>query len=158
LATTLIRISLIFTLSINILLVSSLFFAVPALASPDDAQNAITSAQSNLVNCYNSVKDAEAAGANVTTLISNLNIAADLLSQAQLAYTSNDYNTAYNDALQSQATLNSFSSQASSLKQEAENTQTQNNLIIIISIFSSTAILIAGIGAYGLLNKLDKRQ
>jgi hypothetical protein len=84
----------IFLLAIAVLLVTSVLFAAPAFAQQDSAQTAISSAQSTLVSCYSAAKDAEAAGANVTSLTATLNTAAGLLSQAELAYASSDYSTA----------------------------------------------------------------
>jgi hypothetical protein len=152
----LVKASLVCTLLISVLLLSSLLFATPAFAQQDSALTAINSAQNNLINCYNAVRDAEAAGANVTSLTITLNSAANLLSQAQLAYASNDYGNAYNDATQSQTILNGFTSQVSNVKQTAENTQTLNSFTIILSIIISITILGAGISAYVLLSRRER--
>ena len=57
----------------------------------------------------------------LTSLMVTFNDAAGLLSQAQLAYSSGDYNSAYNYAVQSQTSLNGFTAQTTTLKDNAVN-------------------------------------
>ncbi len=135
-----------------------LFFVAASLfASPVFAQNsakeAITSAQNSLKSCYEAVEQAQDAGANVDSLVSTLNYAADSLSKAQLAYSSNDYSLALTYANQSQSSLNGVVSEASTLHDNAVNTNNQNLLITALSIIVSVAILNVGVGAWEILNK-----
>lgn len=148
----------IFISAITVLLVTAVLFAAPAFAQQDTAQSAISSAQSTLVNCYGAVKDAEAAGANVTSLTATLNTGAGLLSQAELAYASNDYSTAYSDAAQSQTALNGLTSQATALQQNAAKNQGQSGLTVIFSLIASVAIFSVGLGAYVSLSRKGKKR
>lgn len=147
-----------FISAITILLVTTALFAAPAFAQQDSAQASISSAQSTIVNCYSAVKNAEAAGANVTSLTATLNTAAGLLSQAELAYASNDYSTAYNDAAQSQAALNGFTSQATALQQNAANSSGRSGLTVIFSLIASVAIFSVGLGTYFSLSRKGKKR
>ena len=87
-----------------------------------------------------------------------LNDAAGLLSKAELAYASGDYNSAYNYAIQSQSKLNGFTSQATTLKENAVNNDNQNFIIIVLSIIGSVAILCVGIVAWIVLNRKDRKN
>ncbi len=138
--------------TIVILLVVAAFFASPVFAQ-GSGSTAISSAQINLQNCYESVKQAQAAGANVDSLMVTLNQAAGLLTQAQLAYASGDYGSANNYASQSQSALAGVSSQADSLKANAQNVHTENSVIFLLSILGSLAILCLGLIAFAVLGR-----
>lgn len=131
--------------------------ASPIFADQNSAQSAISSAQSSLKSSYDAVEQAQAAGANVTSLMATLNNAANSLSEAQLAYASNNYDSAYTYAIQSQNTLNGFSSQASALQQNAGNADNQNLMITVLSIVGSTAILCSGVAAWAILNRKGRK-
>jgi cellobiose-specific phosphotransferase system component IIC len=138
------------------LLFSTVFFVSPVLADQAGAQAAISQAQSNLLNCYKLADQAEAAGANVTSLTDSFNNASNLLSQAQLAYASGDYDAASSYASQSQSSLSGFSTQATALKDSAENNASQSLLVAILSAIISIVVLCGGIGAYVVLNRKEK--
>lgn len=144
--------------TIIFLLISIALFASPVFAEQENAQTAIESAKNTIKGCYDGVKEAEAVGANVTSLMVTLNSAAGLLSQAELAYASNDYNAAHNYATQSQSTLDGFTSQAAILKQNALNSQTENLTLIIFSVIGSVALLCVGIGAWISLNRKERKR
>ncbi len=132
-------------------------FVSPVFAQQNSAQTAIASAQNNFKSCYDAAKQAQSAGANVTSLMVTLNDAAGLMSEAQLAYASNDYNAAYNYATQSQNVLNSFSSQATALQQNANNNDNQKFMVTIFSIIGSVAILGAGTAVWIKLNRKPRK-
>ena len=123
-------------------------FVSPVFASQGDAQNAISSAKNTVKNCYEAVKQAESAGANVDSLMATLNNAAGLLSKAELAYAGNDYASAYTYATQSQSQLGDFTSQASALTANAQANDTQNFVYVILSVVGSVGILCTGIAAW----------
>jgi hypothetical protein len=58
----------------------------------------LQAANSAVERSLNAVLDAEKAGANITSLLNQLNGATDFLSQAENAYRIGDYPTAVNDA------------------------------------------------------------
>ncbi len=143
-------------IAVVILFITTALFASPVFAQ-NSAQAAIVSAQNNFKSCYDAAEQAQAAGANVDSLMVTLNDAAGLLSKAQLAYASNDYNSAYTYATQSQTTLNGFISQATALQQNADNNDNLNFIITILSIMGSVAILCAGIFAWVTLNRKGRK-
>jgi hypothetical protein len=137
-----------------IFLVATAFLAVPVFA---EQGSAISSAQDTFKGCYDAIKQAQAAGANVNSLMTTLNEAAGLLAKAQLAEASGDYSSANNYAVQSQNQLNGFISQADSLKENAMSNSNQNLIIAIFSIIISVAILCAGIALFVVLNRKGGR-
>jgi hypothetical protein len=141
-----------------ILFIISGLFTSPVSAQQGSAQSAIISAQNKLRSCYGAVKDAEAAGANVDSLMATLNEAAGLLSEAELAYASNDYNSAYKYATQSQNKLNGLISQANALQESAVSSNNQNFITVILSVISSIAILCVGITAWVVLNRKGRKN
>jgi len=83
--------------------------------SENDAKDAITEAEKNIVLCYDAVAEADAAGANVTTLMATLNEAGAFLSKAELSYKTGDFDLAMNFTSQSQDKLNGFVLEAEAL-------------------------------------------
>jgi hypothetical protein len=144
-------------IAVVILFITTALFASPVFADQNIAQTAIISAQNNLKTCYDAAKQAQAAGANVDSLMATLNDAAGLLSEAELAYASNDYSSAYSYAIQSQSKLNSFIFQATALQQNADNNDNQNFMVTISSIIGSVVILCVGIAAWVTLNRKQRK-
>lgn len=128
-----------------------------AQADQNSAQSAIASAQNTLKSCYQAVEQAQAEGANVDQLTPTLNNAASLLSDAQLAYASNDYDSAYTYATQSQSTLNGFVAQANALQASANNANGSRFLTEVASIAISLAILCVGIAAWANINRKGRK-
>ena len=129
-----------------------------AHADQNSAQSAIASAQTAMGNCYQAIKQAENSGANVTSLVVSLNGAADLLSEAQLAYASGDYDSAYTYATQSQSAMNSIPTQASTLQETAKNDASQNFMIATLSAVTAVSILCIGVGAWVALNRKGRKS
>jgi triphosphoribosyl-dephospho-CoA synthetase len=144
--------------AIMILFITTASFASPVFADQQSAQTAISSAKNTIKGCYDAVKESEAAGANVDSLMGALNDAAGLLSKAELAYASNDYDSAYSYATQSKSKLNGFISQAVALKETAINNDNQNFTIIVLSIIGSVAILCVGTIAWIVLNRKNRKN
>ncbi|MEM3640355.1 MAG: hypothetical protein QXQ94_08350 [Candidatus Bathyarchaeia archaeon] len=65
-----------------------------AAAERDEAQTALNHAENALASAYLAVFNAEKAGANVSSLISKLDVAADWLARANNAFRLGDYNEA----------------------------------------------------------------
>ncbi len=138
-------------------LVAAIFCALVS-ASQESAENAISSAKDAVKNCYYAVKQAESAGANVDALMVTLNDAAGLLSQAELAYASNDYDSAYTYATQSQNKLTGFISQATAQKETALQIGNQNYIFIIMSLVIAVGILCGGIAGWAALSRHERRH
>lgn len=127
---------------------------LPVFANQTDAVDAISLAKSTILDCYNAAKQAETAGANITTLVDTLNKASSLLSQAEFAYATSDFNAALNLAVRSQNSLNGFVAEASALKETATVQVNQNFLLSVIgSIIGTFAIMIGGFAAWRFIKK-----
>ena len=112
--------------AISIIILS---FPSIALAQQNDA---ISVAQSKLVQCYNAAKAAESAGANISQLTIKLNNAGLLLSRSQLAYSIGDFGSVSNLAVQSQNELASFVSDANALQASAAQSRTYDFLLNMV--------------------------
>jgi hypothetical protein len=142
------NITLIKKFAVCIMLALFMFVLSPtfALADSNSASSAISSAQNKIYHCYSAAKDAEAASANISSLTATLNQAGQLLDQAGLAYSKGDFDAASNYAQQSQAKLNSFLFDASTLKNAAAQQQTLNFYLGTVgSIGGAIAIVAIGI-------------
>jgi len=137
-----------------ILLLFVTVVASPVWADQGAATAAISSAKNTIVDCYSAAKEAEAAGANITVLVGALNEAGSLLSQAESAYASSDFDAALNLAIQSQNRLNNFIGEANALKETAAQQQNQDFLINVVgSIIGTFAVIVAGFTAWLFLKK-----
>jgi hypothetical protein len=137
-----------------ILLLSVTAFAAPVWAQQAEASDAITSARSVILDCYTAVKAAESAGANITPLVGALNEAGSLLSQAEYAYSTSDFDTALNLATQSQNSLADFIEDANTLQETATQQQNIDFLINVVgSILGAFAVIAAGMAAWFYLKR-----
>ncbi len=144
------------TLTLLIMLLATL--AAPLAIAQTSTLSAIQTAQNTIQSCTQAIVAAEAAGANVDTLMTTLKQASDQLNQAQLAYAAGNNQDAYRYATQSQTTLNDFTNQATVLQQTATQTKTQqqttNNLLLI----AAAALFVTGILSWFILNRQERRQ
>jgi len=155
---------------VQVLIKTSLYIAIVAatltctmlltpLASGDQnsAQNAINSAKKTLKECYTAVSQAEAAGANVTSLVATLNQAAGKFSMAELAYAGNNFDIASSYANQAQSKLSGLTNEAVALKQAATSAASQDRQFTILSLTFSIALLSAGFAVWLFFNRREKR-
>lgn len=70
----------------------------PATAFEDESYSRITEANKLICEAFEAVLEAEKVGANVTSLIAQLNSAGDLLAEARTHYRCQNYKEAYNSA------------------------------------------------------------
>ena len=131
-----------------LLFIISIISSFPSSARADrtGAAAAIVSAKDQILICYQAAKDAEGAGANITALVIILNDAGTLLSRAEFAYSTSDFDTAHDLAVQSQSTLDYFISEANTLK---ENATQQRNQDFVINVVGSLVGAFAVVGAGG---------
>jgi hypothetical protein len=140
-------------------LIALLLFAISiflplAQADQTDAATAIASAKEQILTCYQAAKEAEGAGANITTLVAVLNDAGTLLSRAEFTYSISDFDAARDLAIQSQSTLGGFISEANTSKETATQQRNQDFLINVVgSIIGTFAVLGAGIAAWIFLKR-----
>ena len=128
----------------------------PQLAQADqtDAATAIASAKEQILICYQAAKEAEGAGANITTLVAVLNDAGTLMSRAEFAYSVSDFDTAHDLAVQSQSTLDNFISDANILRETGTQQRSQDFLINVVgSLVGAFAVVGAGIAAWIFLKR-----
>lgn len=130
-----------------IFLMAVLLFSVVAapclvVAGQTDAA-AIASAKAQIVTCYQAARDAEGAGANISSLTVILNDAGALLSRAELAYSMNDSDGALSLAVQSQGKLDGFVSEANALRATAVQ---QRNLDFYVNVVGSAVGAFAVVG------------
>ena len=131
--------------------------AVPFARGQGNAASAIDSARRTIQNCYEAVKEAESAGANVSTLMRTLNLAADQFSKAELAYVAQDYNAANAYASQSQNTLRGFIDQASALQRSVSEKNLQDTGVNTLLLLAAVAVFVSGLSAWLVLYRRERR-
>jgi hypothetical protein len=136
-----------------VLLISS--FTVPfVFAQQDAAGSALSSAKQQLVTCYLAAREAEAAGADVSTLTIELEGAGELFSRAELAYSAGDFEAAIDLASQSSLALNGFLQNADLVRFQAIR---QANLdfwfSLVTTIVGSLVVIIGGFLVWWRLKK-----
>jgi hypothetical protein len=125
------------------------------LADQNEAAAAIASAKQQIVGCYQAAREAESAGANVTSLTAVLDDAGVLLSNSELAYSKDDFDTALSLAVQSRESLSNFVPQANTLKESAIQ---QRNLDFMVNIVGSVVGTFGVLGAGAAIWFLLKRR
>jgi hypothetical protein len=112
----------------------------------NDAQYAISRAESKMNLAYESVFEAERAGANVSSLLVNLNDGSALLSEAQMQYRIENFSEAVRFANQCYDSLSGIETGAHSLRDSAVTLRKQRMLISAVgSIFGIGAVVFASI-------------
>ena len=149
----------------SVILFSFLFLlfvtgCLPAFVRADQssASSELASTQRKLVECFNSAKAAETAGANISELTSTLNVAGSLFSQAELAYSSGNFSGAEALAVQSQNELGNFVSTASSLQSAAAQRQNVDfYLNFVAPIVGAVAVIVGSFAVWSLLKRKYER-
>lgn len=141
--------------SVSVLLVFSICsFQLCFGVDNGDALSAISSAEDEVLACYQTVADAERTGANVSDLLNVLNEAGWLLSKAKLAYNQGDFDSAFTLANESQTKLNGFKVLAEDLKQKAEQANELDFMINFVgSPVGALCIVVGGFILWTLLQK-----
>ena len=127
-----------------------LFCLVPFFIPLSNAQSELevpmdlVEAEETLVLAYNSVLDAEKAGANVSDLISQLNTGAQYLNQAHSNVDTGDFEAVVYFSNLCIEAIDGVSEQAILLKNEAIQLQSANLLIQIFGSIIGIAVVIMG--------------
>lgn len=108
------------------------------------------------MNCYDEAREAEATGANITTLTGTLNEAGLFLSQAEFAFSNNDFADAQDYAVQSQGKLADFVSDANALLIAAAAQRNQDFLIDVVGSTGGTVVVL--VGSFGFWSFLKKKH
>ncbi len=118
------------------------------MAAADDAQAAISLAESRLQSAYGKVLLAEEAGANVSVLLSKLDSCAGLLSQAHMSYRVGNSSEALSFADQCIAGLYGIEAEAGSLRDKAVSDGRQG-VLVSSGISALAVIVIAVLSVFG---------
>jgi hypothetical protein len=136
-----------------VLLFVAAFFPTRAFAQ-NNAVAAIDAAKGLLATCYNSAKQAENAGANISSLTSVLNQAGGLLSQSEFAYFEGDFEVAENYASECSQRLTSFVSEADGLRDAAVQQQRFNFWVnFVCSSVGTLLVILTGVVVWLLIKK-----
>ena len=136
----------------------AVLFVSPAFCySEDEARVAVEAAESKILSCYNATFEAEQAGANVSGLLQVLNGAGWLLSEAKLAYNNEDFDLAYECAVNCSQKLEGIAIQANSLKIEAEQAGYMDFLVnYVSSAVASVVVVVGGYAAWVYFKRREK--
>ena len=128
-------------LSINLLAILVLSLCIlsvyPAVAQTDQTASKLQATNAAVEQAFNSVLDAEKAGANVTDLLAQLNVAEGVLAQAENKYRIGDSNKVAKDA---DAVLRI----AQQVTASAQTTQGSVSASIQAAVFSTVAFSVEG--------------
>lgn len=124
-----------------------------------DADLALTEAESKLNIAFESVADAEAAGANIENLLSKIKVAGDLMSEAHFAFRADDYETAVTLAAECSNSIEILVIEAVNLTSEAEEDRL-NSLILTATGSGAGLVLliILGIVGWSILAKSNRER
>ncbi len=109
----------------------------------NDAAGAIALARQRLITCYDSTRQAESAGANISSLTSVLNDAGNLLSQSDMAYSQDNFEAAQTFASQCEQRLENFVSDAHVLKDAAVQQRNFDFWVNAVGSVAGTFVVIA---------------
>jgi hypothetical protein len=145
-----------------VFLMAVLLFLLVASSSvvlaQSDAAAAVASAKEQIIVCYQAARDAEAAGANITSLTVVLNDAGALLSRAESAYSLKDFNAARYYAAQSVKQLSGFVSVANALKETAVQQRSLDFWVNIVGpVVGTFAVLGGGFALWVFLSRRHGR-
>jgi len=136
-----------------LLLLSVIFVPVTVLAQ-GDAAGAIASAKQQIIVCYDSARQAEAAGANISSLTSVLNDAGQLLSRSELAYLQGDFGSAQSLASECNQRLSNFVSDSNALRDAAAQRRAFDYWVNFVgSIAGTIAVIVAGFMVWRFIKK-----
>ena len=141
-------------LLILFLFIGSLSFPSLAFAQGDTAAADIASARQLLTTCFDSARQAENSGANISSLTSVLNEAGDLLSRSELAYSQGDFYTAQNLASECSQRLDNLASEADALRSNAVQQRSFDFWVSISgSVAGTISVIVAGFMVWRVIKK-----
>lgn len=156
-------------MSLNLKLSVGLFFLALASslitmglvvsATEDEATTAIIEAETNLGLAYQAIRDAEEAGANLSSLFVQLNEAAELLAQANISYRTGDLDDATNLASASTVIANNLKIEAYRARDNALYQRIQSfQLALAESILGITMVIAGGFVSWRLFKRRYYRR
>ena len=109
-----------------------------------EAGSAVAAAEGRVVVCYRAAADADEAGANVTGLLVVLDEAGALLSKADLAYESGDFDSAFDYAVQSREKLDGFVDKADVLREAAVQGRYWDFMVNVLGSVVGAVVVVCG--------------
>lgn len=109
-----------------------------------EAGSAVAAAEGRVVVCYRAVADADEVGANVTGLLVVLDEAGLLLSRADLAYESGDFDSAFDYAVQSREKLDGFVVEADALRDDAIQQRSWDFMVNVVGSVVGAVVVVCG--------------
>jgi len=109
-----------------------------------EAGSAVAAAEARVVVCYRAAADADEAGANVTGLLVVLDEAGALLSKADLAYESGDFDSAFDYAVQSREKLDGFVDEADVLRGTAVQGRYWDFMVNVLGSVVGAVVVVCG--------------
>ena len=104
--------------------------------------------------CYDLAREAEAAGANISSLTSALNAVGSLLSQSELAYSKGDFVSAESLASQCVQRLSGLITDSNALRDGAVGARDFDFLVSVwVSVVATFVVIVLGFGAWRYLAK-----
>jgi hypothetical protein len=143
------------SVAVMLLLSSGSTMLVFGLAE-SDAASAISTAEEKVLLCYDAVAEADAAGANVTALLSTLNTAGEFFSRAELSYRMGDFDSAVSYADQSQDELDGFVVEAEALTDIAVQESYLGFLVVVGSAGGAVGVVCGGFAVWFVLKKREE--
>jgi hypothetical protein len=118
-----------------VILFSTVVISAFALTDEDQAASTIDDSEEAIASTYRAVLDVESAGANVSSLLSTLNIAAELLAKANMSYKTGDF---YNATLFANMSLQMVNEVKIEAYETRDLTLYENSQRFIFSLAEST--------------------
>ena len=132
-----------------LVLFSMLMFSVSAAGNQEDAASSISEAELWMVQAYEAVLDAESADADVSGLLVRLNDAAELLSEARMAFDVGDFEEASGYAESTSAVGYEVLDEAELLEIEAANARVQSSWGFLgISVLGVLVVVVVSVWGY----------
>ena len=127
-------------------------------ASESDAQLGINQASQRIKVCYGAVVNATKAGATASDLLSVLDDSGSMLSKAQVAFASGNFDSANDSASQSVRRLDGFEAQALRLQNGAARAGYSNFMFKVVgSIVGTVIVLVASFVVWSWLKMRQKK-
>lgn len=132
-----------------LVLVSVLILSVSASNNREEAVSSVSEAEQSLTQAYKAVRDAEIVGANISGLLTRLNHAAGMLSEAKMAFDVGNFEEAVHLAETSNEVGRLVESETESLKGEAVYTSLAKLQVFIGgSVLAVSFVLFASLLCY----------
>jgi hypothetical protein len=125
-------------------------------ANETEALEALTLAEEKILLCYGAVAEADQAGANISALLAVLNRAGVFLSQAESSYKMGDFDTAVDQAGQSQGELDGFVIEAKALTDMARQETFWGLLGAVASAVGAVGVICGGFAVWFYMKKRDE--